>query len=86
MTVLVCLVTASPIPLSGLGSPVGHAVQRGQVQSVSVLGQISWTFHFRDKQIFTGLLRTQEISVALLINPRNVGGEIRKTFVIKCAN
>ena len=32
------------------------------------------------------LLRTQEISVALLINPRNVGGEIRKTFVIKCAN
>ena len=28
------------------------------------------------------LLRTQEISVALHINPRNVGGEIRKTFII----
>ena len=32
------------------------------------------------------VLRTQEISVALHINPHNVGGEIRKTFIIKYAN
>ena len=46
----------------------------------------SITDPYLDQQNIWILLRTQEISVALLINPRNVGGEIRKTFVIKCAN